>query len=95
MLAVRFPDDRPLTLSGSEGMTNAELEAFCLENPGLRIERVPDGQLLLMPLTHTDSGRSKPRPGGRLYPWFERNATLVLRQATWPYKFVLARSSLS
>ena len=71
MLTVHFPDDRPLALSGLETMTDAELEHFCRENPALRIERAPNGQLLLMPPTHSDSGRKNFRIAYQTGRWWD------------------------
>lgn len=76
LLRLELPDDRPLALSGLETLTDAELEAFCRQNPQLRIERAPNGQLLLMLPAHTDSGRRNARLGGSLFKWFEMNPEL-------------------
>lgn len=73
MRTINLPDNRPLGLTGLEGMSDAELAAFCRENPALRIERDTNGQLLLMPPTHSDSGRINARINLEIGLWWRQS----------------------
>lgn len=74
-IAFDFPTDRTLILRGLESLNDMELEALSRQNPGLRLERSAQGELLFMPPTHTDSGRRNARLSGLLFKWFEQNPT--------------------
>ena len=55
-IRVRLRRRSPLLLEGS-GMTDDEFYEFCLENAELRIERDPNGKIIIMPPTTSETGR--------------------------------------
>ncbi len=54
-IRFKFRNGHPILLSGA-GMTDDDFYEFCLENPELRIERNPNGQIILMPPTGSETG---------------------------------------
>ena len=57
-------------------MSDAELAAFCDRNPGLQVERAPTGELLVMPLIHTDTSRRNANVAGLLFTWYVKHREL-------------------
>lgn len=55
-IRVRLRGHYPLMVNGSD-MDDAEFYTFCLENNELRIERDPDGKIIIMPPTTSETGR--------------------------------------
>ncbi|MBK8921112.1 MAG: Uma2 family endonuclease [Saprospirales bacterium] len=75
-LRLLFRNGGPVTLS-DPGMTDDEFYAFCLENPELRIERNPNGNILIMPPTGSETGN--------------RNAEIVAEFVFWNRKYQLGK----
>ncbi len=55
-IRVRIHHQKPVLLDGN-GMTDDEFYEFCLENSELRIERNPNGKIIIMPPTTSETGR--------------------------------------
>ena len=53
-------------------LTDEEFEALCRENPELRLEMDKDGNLLIMPPSSLESGRSELKTGADLHMWNRR-----------------------
>src|SRR4051794_6899262 len=62
----------PATLS-SRPMTDAEFAAFCDEHPDLFFEMTADGELIVMPPTHSKTGVRNARVVRQLDVWAEKN----------------------
>ena len=58
-------------------MTDEEFFAFCQLNPGLRIERTRNGEVIIMPLAGGESGRLNMKVSARLCVWAEADGTGV------------------
>lgn len=53
----------------AEKMSDAQFEAFCLQNKHLRIERDKYGNLIVMPPVHSDTGRKETTIQGMVFMW--------------------------
>ena len=76
-LRFRFLHGAPVRLSAA-GMTDEEFYEFCLENPELRIERDPNGQIIIMPPSGSETGN--------------RNAEINLEIGIWNRKYQLGKT---
>jgi Uma2 family endonuclease len=56
-------------------ITDDEFFRFCQLNRDLRIERTSDGEILIMPPTGGDTGRTNSALNGLLYSWAQRDGT--------------------
>ena len=54
-------------------MTDAELEAFCLKNDNVRVERTAEGVLQMNPPTGTDTSSANGEITGRLFAWWSKH----------------------
>ncbi len=59
------------SITGS--MTDEEFLRFCVENPGLRIERNSNLEIIIMSPVSTLSGLQSSEVFGQLYQWNKRN----------------------
>jgi Uma2 family endonuclease len=59
----------PVRLRPSEALTDEQLERFCSENDPLRIEREPNGELIIMSPTGSKGGRLDSEVGLELGFW--------------------------
>ena len=75
-MRLEWPYNRRLRLMPEEALSDAELIDFCHQNPSLQIERAPNGELLLMPPTHSDTSRRNARTGGLLFVWYSQHRTI-------------------
>ncbi len=55
-ITISLPTEQGLEISLSGKMSQKEFEEFCKHNPGLQLEREPDGKIWIMPPVHLDSG---------------------------------------
>lgn len=55
-IKITLPSEQGLELRLTRRLTQPEFEAFCAENPDLRVERKADGKILILPPVHLDSG---------------------------------------
>jgi Uma2 family endonuclease len=63
---------RPMAIQWERGMTDDEYSQFCADNPDLRIERSPEGDILIIPPVGGESGY--------------RNSELTVQLGTWARK---------
>lgn len=56
-------------------VTRTEYRAFCEANPDLRIERSPEGELIIMAPAHSRSGHQNLELASQLHAWAKRNGT--------------------
>lgn len=69
-LQVTTFDNEPMLINLSfRRMTEAEFENFCQRNPDKRIELTKEGKIIVMPPTHTETGR--------------KNFKIILRFGIW------------
>jgi Uma2 family endonuclease len=71
-IRFKFRNGHPVYLSG-KGMTAEEFYEFCLENPELRIERDPNGQIIIMPPTGSETGNRNSEIHIELGIWNRKN----------------------
>lgn len=67
----------PIKIRHAALLDDEALFAFCAANPELRIERSPNGEILIMPPTGGESGRLNFRIAMQLGRWVERDGTGV------------------
>ncbi len=65
----------PITLKGLERLTDDEFFHFCQQNPGLRVERNRNGEIIIMSPTGMRSGERSGEVFGQLYMWKRRYQT--------------------
>ncbi|MEO6760113.1 MAG: Uma2 family endonuclease [Saprospiraceae bacterium] len=65
-LKIRY--NSPLLLE-SEAMSEAEFYEFCLDNAELRIERNPQGKIIIMPPTNSETGHYNSEINAELVIW--------------------------
>jgi Uma2 family endonuclease len=58
----------PATLT-AQPMTDDEFSAFCADHPDLNFEMTAEGELIVMPPTHSDIGASNFEVGAQLATW--------------------------
>lgn len=71
-MRLELPDDQFVRLVPRDTLTDAELTDFCHQNPLIHVEQTPQGDLLIMPPTHTDSSRTNARINLQLGKWWEK-----------------------
>ena len=69
---VELPLDSDVQIVPSRKFTDAAFEAFCRENPELRVELEPDGTLTIMPPAHFDSGHFELTIGSILFNYTKK-----------------------
>ena len=62
----------PATLTASP-MTDEEFAAFCAEHPDLFFEMTAEGELIVMPPTHSDTSACNSDVGGQLSVWAKKD----------------------
>jgi Uma2 family endonuclease len=76
----------PIRLSPATPMTAEEFLAFSSENEPLRMEREPDGEILIMTPTGTRTGRMNQRIGRLLDEWAEEDGRGVTFDSSTGFK---------
>ena len=66
-------DMLPRSLVVDPPMTDAELEAFCLKNDNVRVERTAEGVLRMNAPTGTDTSSANNEISARLFNWWSKN----------------------
>jgi Uma2 family endonuclease len=61
-------DNLPATLT-AHAMTDEEFSAFCAEHPDLNFEMSAEGELIVMPPAHSDTGSTNNEVGRQLGNW--------------------------
>ena len=67
----------PPELIGAKGVTLEQFEEFCRKNRKLRLELTSTGELIAMPPTGGETGRSCSILAGQLYAWSRQDGTGV------------------
>src|SRR5450631_1724617 len=62
----------PATLT-AQPMTDEEFSAFCADHPDLNFEMSAEGELIVMPPTHSDTGASNSEVGAQLATWARKD----------------------
>lgn len=57
----------------AEPMTDAQLAALCANHSNLNFEMSVEGELIVMPPTHSDTGASNSEIGGQLRNWARKD----------------------
>ena len=76
----------PVRLRPESPMTDEEFLAFSAENEPLRMEREPDGEILIMTPTGTKTGRMNQRIGRLLDEWAESDGRGVTFDSSTGFK---------
>lgn len=63
----------PRSLAVDPPMSDAELEAFCLENDGVQVERTREGVILMNPPTGGETSSANMEISGRLFAWWSEH----------------------
>jgi Uma2 family endonuclease len=74
---ITASQDSLILLTTGRPVTRAEYRAFCEANPDLRIERSPDGELIVMAPAHARSGDQNAELTTQLRVWARRDGTGV------------------
>lgn len=69
--------DLPVRLRFQQAMTDEQLEQFCATNDSLRVEREPNGEILVMTPAGSNTGKINLRIGRFLDEWAEGDGTGV------------------
>jgi Uma2 family endonuclease len=72
---IDVSQDGQIHVSPRRRVTRAEYRAFCEANPDLRIERSPEGELIIMAPAHSRSGHQNLELASQLHSWAKRNGT--------------------
>jgi Uma2 family endonuclease len=67
----------PMRVNVGRHISRKEYQAFCAANPDIRIERSPEGELILMAPTHSRSGAQNSALNYQLYAWTIQDRTGV------------------
>jgi len=65
-------DMLPRSLVVDPPMSDAEFEAFCLQNDGVQVERTAEGVIRMNPPTGWDTTRSNSEISGSLFTWWKK-----------------------
>ena len=65
-------DMRPRSLIVDPPMSDAEFEAFCLQNDGVQVERTSEGAIRMNPPTGRETTSANSEINARLFTWWSR-----------------------
>ncbi len=66
-------DMRPRNLIVDPPMSDAEFEAFCLQNDGFQVERTSEGAIRMNPPTGRETSRANLEISSRLFTWWSED----------------------
>jgi len=66
-------DMRPRSLIVDPPMSDAEFEAFCLQNDGVQVERTREGAIRMNPPTGRETSRANLEISGSLFNWWSKH----------------------
>ena len=66
-------DMRPRSLIVDPPMSDAEFEAFCLQNDGVQVERTSEGAIRMNPPTGRETTSANSEINGRLFAWWSKH----------------------